>query len=120
IAAAGVIDAIAACFKEEKIIHVSVKQHMNIDAVTSFLEELVADVRGKESDFTVNRRQKGLLEELRDILLRVKQMMENSAVQVEIIAEEIRRALDIIGQLLGKITPEDILNKIFSEFCVGK
>jgi tRNA modification GTPase len=39
---------------------------------------------------------------------------------VEIIAEEIRQAVEIIGQLMGEITPDDILNKIFSEFCVGK
>jgi tRNA modification GTPase len=39
---------------------------------------------------------------------------------VEIMAEEIRQAAAIIGQLMGEITPEDILNKIFSQFCVGK
>ena len=33
---------------------------------------------------------------------------------------EIRRAIEIIGELMGEITPDDILNKIFSEFCVGK
>jgi tRNA modification GTPase len=39
---------------------------------------------------------------------------------VEIMAEEIRRAVEIIGQLMGEVTHDDILNKIFSEFCVGK
>ncbi len=120
IRAPGVTETIAACFKAEKIVEVSVKKHMNIDAVTDFLVECVAEARGKESDFTVNRRQKGLLEELRTVLQRVSQMVEIPSAQVEIIAEEIRQAIDIIGQLMGKITPEDILNKIFSEFCVGK
>lgn len=120
IRAPGVTETIAAGFKDEKIVDVSVKQHMNIDAVTNFLAECVAEARGKESDYTVNRRQTGLLEELRTVLQRVSQMVEVPSAQVEIIAEEIRRAIDIIGQLMGKITPEDILNKIFSEFCVGK
>jgi tRNA modification GTPase len=88
--------------------------------VTKFLAELAADARGKESDFTVNRRQKLLLEELQKVLLRIKGMVKISSEPVEIVAEEVRRALDLIGQLLGKITPEDILTKIFSEFCVGK
>jgi tRNA modification GTPase len=120
IRAPGVSDAMAVCFKGEKIIDVSVKQHMNIDAVMEFLAELAAEARGKEGDLTVNRRQKRLLEELRAVLQQVNRLVEVSSSQVEIIAEEIRRAIDIIGQLMGQITPEDILNKIFSEFCVGK
>jgi tRNA modification GTPase len=120
IRAPGVSDSLAARFKGEKIIDVSVKQHLNIDAVMGFLAELAAEARGKEGDFTVNRRQKSLLEELRSVLQQVSRMVEVSSAQVEIIAEEIRRAIDIIGQLMGQITPEDILNKIFSEFCVGK
>jgi tRNA modification GTPase len=39
---------------------------------------------------------------------------------VEIMAEEIRQAVEIIGKLMGEITPDEILNKIFSQFCVGK
>ncbi|MDQ1350951.1 MAG: tRNA modification GTPase MnmE [Acidobacteriota bacterium] len=120
IRAPGVTDTMVARFKGEKIIDVSVKQHMNIDAVTGFLAECAAEARGKEGDFTVNRRQKVLLEELRTVLQQVSRMVEVPSAQVEIIAEDIRRAIDIIGQLMGKITPEDILNKIFSEFCVGK
>jgi tRNA modification GTPase len=54
------------------------------------------------------------------VLCRVREMMEHLAGHAEIAAEEIRRALDIIGRLTGEITPEDILDKIFSEFCVGK
>ena len=123
IPAPGTLDEIAHHFKDEKMVQVSVKQHMNIDMVTEFLKGLVIDSRGMEREFTVNRRQKGLLEELRTVLLRVNGMLEipsGQVEQVEIIAEEIRRAVDIIGQLMGKITPADILNKIFSEFCVGK
>lgn len=39
---------------------------------------------------------------------------------LEIISIEIREALDALGEIVGAITTEDILNKIFSEFCIGK
>ncbi len=38
----------------------------------------------------------------------------------EFLAVELRDALDAIGEILGITTPEDILNKIFSDFCIGK
>jgi tRNA modification GTPase len=38
----------------------------------------------------------------------------------ETIAFELHNALDIIGELTGKVFREDILNRIFEEFCIGK
>lgn len=39
---------------------------------------------------------------------------------MEIIAIELRDALDAIGEVTGIVTSEDILNKIFNDFCIGK
>jgi tRNA modification GTPase len=38
----------------------------------------------------------------------------------EYIASDIRMALDVLGEISGKTTPDDILNQIFAGFCVGK
>jgi len=38
----------------------------------------------------------------------------------ELVAADLRLALDEIGQITGETTPEDILRKIFGEFCIGK
>ncbi len=114
------LDSITSYFKKEKIVHISVKEHTNIEAITGFLKEIIGDVKSKGSDFTINQRQKLSLEELKVVLNRVQQMVETHSGQTEIVAEEIRRAIEIIGELMGEITPDDILNKIFSEFCVGK
>jgi tRNA modification GTPase len=39
---------------------------------------------------------------------------------LEIVAVEMRDALDRLGEIVGSVTTEDILNRIFSEFCIGK
>jgi tRNA modification GTPase len=39
---------------------------------------------------------------------------------LEIVALELREALDSLGEIVGVVTTEDILNKIFSDFCIGK
>ncbi|MCK4426904.1 MAG: tRNA uridine-5-carboxymethylaminomethyl(34) synthesis GTPase MnmE, partial [candidate division Zixibacteria bacterium] len=38
----------------------------------------------------------------------------------EFVALDLKTALDAIGEVIGKTVTEDILNKIFSEFCIGK
>lgn len=39
---------------------------------------------------------------------------------VEILALELRDSMDRLGEIVGIVTTEDILNKIFSDFCIGK
>lgn len=39
---------------------------------------------------------------------------------LELVAFEIRSAMDCLGELVGETTPEDVLNRIFDQFCIGK
>lgn len=38
----------------------------------------------------------------------------------ELIAASMRLALDNLSELAGDITPDDVLGRIFSTFCIGK
>ena len=38
----------------------------------------------------------------------------------ELVAEELRIAHDALGEIVGTVTPDDLLGRIFSEFCIGK
>jgi tRNA modification GTPase len=38
----------------------------------------------------------------------------------EILALELRDSMDKLGEIVGIVTTEDLLNKIFSDFCIGK
>jgi tRNA modification GTPase len=38
----------------------------------------------------------------------------------EFLSIELREALDAIGEITGATTPEEILDRIFSNFCIGK
>jgi len=39
---------------------------------------------------------------------------------LEITAMEVREALDLLGQIVGAVSTDEILNRIFSDFCIGK
>lgn len=45
--------------------------------------------------------------------------LEND-IPLEIVAMYLRESLDDLGNIIGVVTADDILNKIFSEFCIGK
>ena len=39
---------------------------------------------------------------------------------VELVAGELRDALDALGQIAGRIDPDQIIGRVFASFCVGK
>ena len=38
----------------------------------------------------------------------------------ELVAVDLRAALNAFGEIVGETTSEDLLTRIFSEFCIGK
>jgi tRNA modification GTPase len=38
----------------------------------------------------------------------------------DVIAVDVQDAIDLIGEITGTVTTEEILDRIFSQFCVGK
>jgi tRNA modification GTPase len=44
----------------------------------------------------------------------------NKNSETELIAYDIRSAMEMIGEITGEVTNSEILEKIFNSFCVGK
>jgi tRNA modification GTPase len=120
IADAGCLAAIKDRFKGEELHQISVQENINTEVVSLFLKGLVNTIETQAADFSVNHRQKQHLAQLYEVIKRVCDMVRQESNQVEIMAEEIRAALHIMGELTGQISSDDILDGIFSRFCVGK
>jgi tRNA modification GTPase len=62
----------------------------------------------------------------KDALTRAKRSLSlakdslNRNLSPEFVVLDLKAALDAIGEVIGKTVTDDILNKIFSEFCIGK
>jgi len=63
----------------------------------------------------VNSRQRASLQEAARYLKEALDLRDE-----ELVAEQLRGAIAALDQLLGKITSGDVLNTIFSRFCIGK
>ena len=55
-----------------------------------------------------------------EAILRSHSLIKKQHLDIEIVAFELREALNAVDSLLGKTSPDDILDHVFSSFCVGK
>jgi tRNA modification GTPase len=99
----------------------SAKTGMGIEAVKSaLLAQLVSGgFETGESLMVTNARH-------RDALRRASTSLDQALESVrggmagELISIDVRAAADALGEITGAITTDEILGRIFSEFCVGK
>ena len=86
---------------------------------TKILGSLVtSQVNDHEIILTNSRHKKAILDALGS-LDRAKKLLSNNS-ERELVAFEIRDALSCLDRILGITTADDILDNIFSTFCVGK
>ena len=71
------------------------------------------------SDVVFTMRQRVVLSRALDILEQTSDLL-NEGAGYELVAIDLRRALDTIGEVAGEVLTDDILDRIFSEFCIGK
>jgi len=94
------------------------------DGVDSLRETLVklVDARFKEGQddaILVNERHRAALEELSACLEAAISIFE-AGEAAEFVASDLRGAVDAIGRILGRIDNEEMLDLLFSSFCIGK
>lgn len=94
---------------------ISARTGHNLDRLKDKLDELAFGPSSPTGTaLALNARHVRAIESARAGLARI----DDSA--AEIIALELRESLDAIGQVLGIITPDDVLGRVFSTFCIGK
>lgn len=67
----------------------------------------------------VNARQAEALREASEALARAEELAESEA-PAELLSVELRAAADALGRITGRSVAEDLLEAIFSRFCIGK
>jgi tRNA modification GTPase len=91
------------------------------DGVKELISALVGFARdyfGSEEGGLIGReRHRELLRGTADLLRRSITVVDKGE---EFVAEDLRAAADCLGRLLGRVDVEDILDKIFRDFCIGK
>ncbi len=96
---------------------ISVKEKKNIEFLLRKIEEnLISSIDENRSPLFANERHYILLEDCLNVL----ENIDFISMPIEIIGEEMRLVCDKIGKIVGDVYTEDVLDNIFSKFCIGK
>jgi tRNA modification GTPase len=76
-------------------------------------------ISSREHVWAVNQRHKTALEQTKESLQKALESI-TSGLSPEFIALDLRGALDSLGLIIGATYTEDILERIFNDFCIGK
>ncbi|QNL23009.1 tRNA uridine-5-carboxymethylaminomethyl(34) synthesis GTPase MnmE [Hyphobacterium sp. CCMP332] len=105
--------------KEEDILFISAKGQENLKLFTDLLTKAALEgLSGDTSTITNARHYESLLKCQKSL----DEVLESLSSQVatDLIAQDIRYALHHLGEITGEITTDDLLENIFSKFCIGK
>ena len=113
-------DDLSTTLQLNKLISVSALRGDNIDSILPAISELIS--ANNIPPLVMRTRH---LDALRRAGMAIERAISLIGVDLkpaipELISYEIREAMDSLGEITGEVTSEDILNRIFSEFCIGK
>jgi tRNA modification GTPase len=109
-------------FRGDPIVSISALENCGIEELKEAIYTLLIhrEVRpSPEYLIIANVRHKRALERVKESLLSTVRALEKGN-PLEFIAFELRSALEVLGELVGETTSEEVLNRIFERFCVGK
>lgn len=102
--------------EKENCILISAKENQNVSVLTTKISESFQNIYMKSATALITRqRYKEALEECLTCLREFSLHKD-----IELAAEDIRLACRAIGKITGQVEVDEILDKIFSNFCIGK
>ena len=105
----------------ENIIRTNTVDLNGLDELKDKIVELfnLEELTKEDYKYLNNVRQISLIKEARDILLEALNGI-NNATPVDLVEIDIKRAWEKLGEIIGAIYTDELLDQLFSQFCLGK
>ncbi len=104
----------------ESILQISAKEKDNLNVLEEALLDAVnLNLLNSDEVIVTNIRHLEALQKTEDALHRVMGGIDNP-VTSDFLALDIKQALHYLGEIVGVVTTDDLLDNIFSKFCIGK
>jgi tRNA modification GTPase len=106
---------------KKSIIHISALTGSGIGGLLESIKKKIGlSSLSTNNTYLSTLRQKNALILCAESVCRAIDIVENQQADLTILSYETRDALNSVDALLGKTTTDEILNEVFSSFCVGK
>lgn len=101
-------------------IKISAVENQNIQDLKNELSSYVEQLKASENNVVItNQRHFEALQKSLDAVHKVKEAI-SFQISTELLAYELRNALEHLGEISGEVTNDEVLGNIFSKFCIGK
>ncbi|MFC7345852.1 tRNA uridine-5-carboxymethylaminomethyl(34) synthesis GTPase MnmE [Chryseobacterium zhengzhouense] len=101
-------------------IKISALENQNIQDLKNELSSYVEQLKASENNVIItNQRHFEALQKSLNAIHKVKEAI-SFQISTELLAYELRNALEHLGEISGEVTNDEILGNIFSKFCIGK
>lgn len=101
------------------VIRIAAKQQVGVDNLRQHLKQVMGLKNTPEGGFSARRRHLDALERASKVIHKGSLQLEMQGAG-ELLAEDLRSAQKSLAEITGQFTADDLLGKIFGEFCIGK
>ena len=101
-------------------IYISIKDDKNIDEIKDRIKELFNLEKIETGDLTylTSARSKAILRQVLDSVSDVREGIDNYP--IDIVEIDLKKIWNLLGDIIGENYSEELLDELFSRFCVGK
>lgn len=101
-------------------IYISIKDDKNIDEIKDRIKKLFNLEKIETGDLTylTSARSKAILRQVLDSVSDVREGIDNYP--IDIVEIDLKKIWDLLGDIIGENYSEELLDELFSRFCVGK
>ena len=106
---------------ENEIINISILQNQGLDDIIDKINKMFFEGNLNVSDELIinNVRHKNLLIKAKNSIEEVLNSIDNN-MTIDFIEIDLKEAMEQLGLIVGKSVSDDLVDKIFNEFCIGK
>jgi tRNA modification GTPase len=105
--------------RDKAIVSISAKEGKGMDRLKNALRELLLDMPLEPAVTLTNLRHKAALEKSVEALISAAKAIHAGA-SPDLVMVELSDAKDGLAEVIGDVCHDDILERIFSKFCIGK
>ncbi len=107
-------------FSNKKLKKISANNNNDINKLKNHINNYITkNLVSSDSSIMINERHYASLTNVNTSINNVKKNLKNKS-NIDLLALDIKYALNYLGEITGEISNEEILGNIFSKFCIGK